>query len=78
MCWKVLEVGSWKRNSDEFNNSQHRFCAIIIRDEVFLRKLPVSANAVVGGFVQWSSSYKGNAAFQKEAEGRFSGIGNMS
>ena len=45
----------------------------------FLRKLTVSANAVVvGGFVQWSSSYKGNAAFQKEAEGRFSGIGNMS
>ena len=71
VCWKLKE---------EFRRicKNYRFCAIIIRNEVFLRKLPVSANAVVGGFVQWSSSYKGNAAFQKEAEGRFSGIGNMS
>ena len=78
MCWKVLEVGRGIQMNLTILSKNYRFCAIIIRDEVFLRKLPVSANAVVGGFVQWSSSYKGNAAFQKEAEGRFSGIGNMS
>ena len=39
MCWKVLEVGRGIQMNLTILSKNYRFCAIIIRDEVFSQEI---------------------------------------